>query len=36
MATGVQKWYSQKKGKEKVVTQGAGTLKGGLLGAYDK
>jgi hypothetical protein len=24
----VQKRYSQKKGKEKVVTQGAGTLKG--------
>jgi hypothetical protein len=29
MATGVQKWYSKKKkGKEKVVTQGEGTLKG--------
>jgi hypothetical protein len=28
MATGVQKWNSQKKDKEKVVTQGAGTLKG--------
>ena len=28
MATGVQKWNSQKKGKEKVLTQGAGTLKG--------
>ncbi len=28
MVTGVQKWYYQKKGKEKVVTQGVGTLKG--------
>jgi hypothetical protein len=28
MATDVQTWFYQKKGKEKVVTQGAGTLKG--------
>jgi hypothetical protein len=34
MATGVQQWYSQKKGKEKLVTQGAGTLKDVLMCGY--